>query len=170
LTEVAVFHSGMAQHTGSLRAISFLGDQSVSQPVLRPGNHLVALDPQVVEIYLLEASLDSAGGHGHRIGDHDKACRSHLRLRGLHLVKDDGGTVAVDLYQARAFQVIRPNLARGCGRLRQSQRKLRVCRKPFIERLLGILVNVERKFSLNVLLVSTDREFGKLRPGHWRSW
>jgi len=51
----------MANHTRSLRTVSFLGNQSIGQPMHRPGNDLVAFDRGVVEIHFLEINFDSMG-------------------------------------------------------------------------------------------------------------
>ena len=54
LTQIAIFHRRMANHTGSLRVVSFLGNQSVCQPVHRPRHYFVAINGSVVETYFLE--------------------------------------------------------------------------------------------------------------------
>ena len=89
MTQIAVSHGGVADHAGSLCAVSFLGNQSVSQSVLRPGNNLVALDHAIVETHLLEIRFYSSGSDGHRIGRHHQAHRARL-----HLVSDVGSGLA----------------------------------------------------------------------------
>src|SRR5229473_2368330 len=153
----------MANHAGSLSAVSFLGNQGVSPPAQRPGNNLVALDHAVVETHLLEIDFDSSGGDSHGIGRHYQAHRACF-----HLISDVHSTLAADLHQSCALQTVRPLLARGRRGRWQSQGKRRLRSKPFIERLLRVRANVKRKTSLSMLPVSANGEFGKLLPREWR--
>ena len=158
----------MANHAGSLRAISFLGNESVSQPVHRPSNDLVALDRGVVEADLPIIDLNSARSDSDRVGCHHKARSSCLRRGRLQLVSDEGSTFPANAHESRALETVRPILARGRRRRWQSQGKRQLRFKPFIERLLRVGANIKRETSLSVLPVSTNGEFGKRWPREWR--
>src|SRR6266436_2699756 len=153
----------MANHAGSLSAISFLGNQRVSPPAQRPSNNLVALNHAVLETHLLEIDSDSSSGDSHGIGRHHQA-----RWAGFQLISDEHGTLAADWHQSCALQTVRPLLARGRRGRWQSQGKRRLRFKPFIERLLRVRANIKRKTSLSMLPVSANGQFGKLRPREWR--
>src|SRR5512147_1237039 len=106
----------MANHARSLRAISFLGNKSVSLPLQRPSNNLVALERVVVETHLLKIGLDSSRGDGDRIGYHHQT-----HWAGLHQVSDEDSGPAASWHQPRTLEPVRPLLTRGRRRRRQSQ-------------------------------------------------
>src|SRR5215831_4955948 len=92
----------MAHHARTLRAVFFLRNQGIGQPVHRPSNNPVPIDQAVVKNDLLEANLSSSRGHGHRSWHYHETHRT-----SLDPICNVGSSIAFDAHRPCALGKIR---------------------------------------------------------------